>query len=109
MNCNFRLLVCARSIAFETKDVDDLLAPGLSYGGIFSTEYQTNGDIFVNSLALMTRQGPFEALAYGKYATGGTRQDGAGNDILGSGTNVVSGLAKLAYTLDNGGRFELSY
>ena len=99
----------AGSIAFETKDVDDLLAPGLSYGGIFSTEYQTNGDIFVNSLALMTRQGPFEALAYGKYATGGTRQDGAGNDILGSGTNVVSGLAKLAYTLDNGGRFELSY
>ncbi|OWU75094.1 TonB-dependent receptor [Marinibacterium profundimaris] len=99
----------AGSIAFETKDVDDLLAPGLSYGGIFSTEYQTNGDVFVNSLALMTRQGPFEALAYGKYATGDSQTDGDGNDILGSGTNVISGLAKVAYSAENGGRFELTY
>ncbi|WP_233270646.1 TonB-dependent receptor domain-containing protein [Chachezhania sediminis] len=97
------------SVAFETKDVDDLLAPGLSYGGRFATEYQSNGNIFSNSLTLMTRQGGFEALAYGKVANGGDQTDGDGNDILGSGTKMRSGLAKLAYELDNGGRFEFTY
>ncbi|WP_121061062.1 TonB-dependent receptor domain-containing protein [Chachezhania antarctica] len=97
------------AIAFETKDVDDLLAPGLTFGGLFSTEYQSNGHVFSNSLTLMTRHGGFEALLSGKYATGGTQVDGDGNDILGSGTGMSSGLGKFAYETENGGRFEFSY
>ncbi|MCQ0969558.1 TonB-dependent receptor [Paracoccus sp. TK19116] len=99
----------AGAIAFETKDVDDLLASGLSFGGLLSTEYQSQGDTIASSLALFGRRGGFEYLAYGKIADGGVRDDGDGVDIVGSGTDVVSGLAKVAYNGADGSRVELSY
>ncbi|QHQ35289.1 TonB-dependent receptor domain-containing protein [Algicella marina] len=99
----------AGAIAFETKDVDDLLEAGRSFGGIVSGEYQSNGDIFTNSLSVFGRQGAFEALGYLKYAEGGTREDGNGDEIIGSGTGLLSGLAKFAYQGETGHRFELSY
>lgn len=99
----------AGSIAYETKDVDDLLAPGLSFGGIVSSEYTSNGGIFSNSLTLFGRSDNVEALGYLKTANGGIRVNGDGGDILGSGTGLQSGLFKVALNADNGGRFEVSY
>ncbi|MEM9581790.1 MAG: TonB-dependent receptor [Pseudomonadota bacterium] len=99
----------AGAVAYETKDVDDLLAPGLSFGGLASGEYDSNGNTFTASTAFFTRQGNFEALAFVKSANGGIREDGSGTDIVGSGAGLVSGLAKVAYKTQAGGRFELSY
>ncbi|KRS11656.1 hypothetical protein XM53_15415 [Roseovarius atlanticus] len=99
----------AGAIAFETKDVGDLLEEGRTFGGRFITEYQSNGDVFTNSLALFGVSGRFEYLAFGKYADGGVREDGSGGEITGSGTGLTSGLAKVAFNADNGGRLELGY
>ncbi|WP_371156437.1 TonB-dependent receptor domain-containing protein [Jannaschia sp. 2305UL9-9] len=99
----------AGAIAFETKDVDDLLDPGLSFGGLVSTEYQTGGDALAASLALFGRKDGFEYLIYTKRADGGIRQDGDGVDITGSSTDLQSGLAKIAYNTERGDRLELSY
>lgn len=81
----------AGAIAFETKDVDDLLDPDLSFGGRFTTEYQTGGDTVSSSLALYGREGTFEYLVFGKFADGGTREDGSDNEIVRSSINTSVG------------------
>ena len=97
------------ALAYETKDVSDLLPPDDSFGGTYKLEYDTNGEILSNSLSLYGRQSGFEILSFLKYADGGLRTDGDGNDIPGSGTNLLSGLGKIAYETETGSRFELSY
>ncbi|WP_075222722.1 TonB-dependent receptor plug domain-containing protein [Acuticoccus yangtzensis] len=97
------------SIAFETKDVGDLLAPGQMFGGLISGEYVTNGNIFSTNGALYGRHNGFEALIYGKWADGGDRTDGNGDEIIGSETKLLSGLGKLAYEADSGDRFEAAF
>ncbi|WPZ32365.1 TonB-dependent receptor [Thalassobaculum sp. OXR-137] len=97
------------SIAYETKDVADLLAPGDNFGGMAGTEFNTNGNTLSNDLTLFGRNSGFEALGYFKLARGDEFEDGDGNRVLGSETDFVSGLGKLAYQHDTGYRFELSY
>ena len=99
----------AGSISFETNDAIDLLAPGETYGGFAGLEYETNGDIFSASTSAYGRYEGFEGLAYFKYATGNTREDGNGDTIIGSGTGLLSGIGKVAYQAENGYRAELSY
>lgn len=94
------------AVAFETKDVDDLLAPGRSFGGTATGEYQTNGDIFSSSGTVYGRWQGFEGLVFGKFADGDLRRDGDGDVIVGSGTALVSALAKVAYEAPTGDRFE---
>lgn len=98
----------AGSIAYETRDVDDLLDETLEFGGFVKSEYDSNGDIFTNSGSLYGRKGGFEYLGFLKIADGNLRDDGAGNSIVGSGTNLISGLGKLAYETQSGDRFEFS-
>ncbi|MEP3347986.1 MAG: TonB-dependent receptor [Litoreibacter sp.] len=97
------------SVSYETKDVEDLLAPDLNFGGFVKSEYDSNGDLFTNSTSLYGRNGNLEYLGFFKISDGGLREDGDGVDITGSGSNLFSGLAKAAYTTDTGHRFELSY
>lgn len=99
----------AGSIAYETRDVDDLLAPELSFGGFLKQEYDSNGDVFTTSTSLYGRSGAFEYLGFFKYADGGLREDGDNVDIIGSGTGLLSGLGKIAHQAESGDRFELSY
>jgi hemoglobin/transferrin/lactoferrin receptor protein len=98
----------AGSVAYETRDVGDLLADDLSFGGFVKSEYDSNGDIFTNSGSLFGRIGALEYLGFLKIANGGLRSDGAGDTITGSGTDLVSGLGKVAYETDSGNRFEFS-
>ena len=98
----------AGAIAFETKDVDDLLAPDAAFGGRVSTEYQSNGDTFTTSLGGYGRTGQFDYLLFGKLAEGDLLQDGDGDDITGSETSLTSGLAKLGYNGNDGSRIELT-
>lgn len=99
----------AGSVAYETKDIADLLDPDLTFGGFVKGEYDSNGNVFTNSTSLYGRNGNFEYLGFFKVANGGLRKDGDDLDIIGSGTGMFSGLAKAAYTTDTGHRFELSY
>ncbi len=99
----------AGAIAFETKDVDDLLDPGLTFGGTMSTEFRSNGGALTNSLALYGRSGNFDYLAFGKIANGGLQQDGNGDDIVGSETALTSGLGKIGFNGADGSRVELSF
>ena len=82
----------AGSVAYETKDVGDLLAEGDNFGGAFGTEIESNGKILTNSVTLFGRSGGFEALGFLKYAEGDEREDGSGDTIIGSGTSLLSGL-----------------
>ncbi|UOA33006.1 Heme transporter BhuA [Sulfitobacter sp. DSM 110093] len=97
------------ALAYETKDASDLLAADETFGGRYKFEYDSNGDIFSNSLTLYGREGGFEYLGFAKVADGGLREDGNGDDIIGSGTDLLSGLGKLAYESQTGDRVELSY
>ncbi|MEM7189204.1 MAG: TonB-dependent receptor, partial [Pseudomonadota bacterium] len=99
----------AGSIQFETRDPGDLLEDGENFGGFARLEYLSNGDILAPSAALFGRYEGFDGLFYLKYATGNRREDGAGDTIIGSGTNVVSGLAKGGYETEDGYRVEVSY
>lgn len=99
----------AGSIAYETKDVDDLLDPGLGFGGFLRQEYDTNGDTFTTSTSLYGRSGGFEYLGFFKFADGNTLEDGSNTEIIGSGSGMFSGLAKIAYEAETGDRFEFSY
>lgn len=98
----------AGALEYETVDVEDLLDEDDNFGGSFKTEYDSNGDVFTNSLTTYARVGRFEALAFARYATGNDRTDGNGNTIIGSTTNLASLLGKLAYESEGGGRFEFS-
>lgn len=54
--------------------------------------------------AVYGRTGGFEYLAFEKIAEGGTRTDGDGDEIIGLGTDPVSGLGKIAYAATSGDR-----
>ena len=99
----------AGAIAFETKDVADLLEDGDGFGGYASPEVSSNGDTTSLSGAVYGRSGGFEYLAFGKTADGDIRTDGDGDDIVGSGTDLQSGLGKVAYEATGGDRIELSF
>jgi hemoglobin/transferrin/lactoferrin receptor protein len=98
----------AGALEYETVDVGELLDEGDNFGGSFKVEYDSNGDVFTNSLTTYSREDGFEALAFARYATGNDREDGNGETILGSTTNLTSLLGKVAYETEAGGRFELS-
>ncbi|WP_172293427.1 TonB-dependent receptor domain-containing protein [Pseudoruegeria sp. HB172150] len=97
------------ALAYETKDAADLRGAGDTFGGRYKFEFDTNGNIVSNSLTLYGMQGGWDYLAFLKYADGNPRKDGDGVEIVGSGTGVFSGLAKLAYQSDTGSRIELSF
>lgn len=97
------------ALAYETRDVADLLEPGETFGGRYKFEYDTGGDTVSNGLALYGREGGFEVLGYLKFAEGDVREDGDGANIIGSGTKALSGLGKIAYESDAGNRLEFSF
>lgn len=118
----------AGSIAYETKDVADLLGHDRDgYGGIVKGTFNSNGGVFGNAYTVYGKQNGFEALGYFNWADGGRyrsgengprlptqagrpeRPDLRGEKISGTGTELMSGLGKLAYEGLEGHRFEASY
>ncbi|MCG3268322.1 TonB-dependent receptor plug domain-containing protein [Yoonia sp. I 8.24] len=98
----------AGALDYETRDVSDLLDTGDNFGGAYKLEYASNGDILTNSLTLLGREGGLEVLAFARYATGDNRVDGNGDEIVGSSTELLSLLGKVAYESEEGHRFEFS-
>ncbi|MFC3694958.1 TonB-dependent receptor domain-containing protein [Chenggangzhangella methanolivorans] len=117
----------AGSIAYETKDVVDLLGPasasvpglvtkdGISpaaskdWGGFSKATFNTNGAVFSQNLGLFGRHNGFEVLGFFNVARGGKYKAGNGDKVGGTATHLTSGLGKVAYEADSGDRFEFSY
>ncbi len=97
------------SLAYETKDVSDLLTEGDNFGGAIGLEYNTNGNTFDRNISMYGRSGGFEALGFLKKAEGSEFEDGDGNDVLFSDAALTTGLVKLAYLHDSGYRTKVSF
>ncbi|HMQ93910.1 MAG TPA: TonB-dependent hemoglobin/transferrin/lactoferrin family receptor [Amaricoccus sp.] len=96
-------------IALETRDVDDILAPGDDFGGRLLGGYSSNGEIGQASASLAGRSGDVDALGYiGWQPMGDNLVDGAGDAIEASALDIVNGLVKLGYEPNAASRFELS-
>lgn len=98
----------AGSIAYETKDVGDFLA-GDGVGGFNKSVFNTNGNVFVNSTAAYAKARGFEALGYFSFGDGDDFENGDGDRVLGTETNYLTGLGKLAYQSETGDRIEISH
>lgn len=96
------------SIAYETADVADLLEPGRDYGGFVTGSYETNSDTFINGLSAYGQSNGFEALGYFKWGTGDNYEDGAGDTLEGTETDLMSFLVKGGYESSEGHRLEIS-
>ena len=96
------------SIRYETRDVADMLEAGDNFGAFLGFDYETNGETFSQSGAAYGRSGRFEALGYVSHGEGKNYDDGNGDEVLGTAVNLLSTLAKLAYSGENGHRVELS-
>ncbi|MDQ8700524.1 TonB-dependent receptor domain-containing protein [Hyphomicrobium sp. LHD-15] len=98
----------AGSIAYETKDVGDLLDRD-GFGGFAKTQFNTNGNVFTNNLASYGMSNGFEILGSFSFGDGDEFEAGNGETVKGTETNFLSGLGKLAYQAPTGDRFEISH
>ncbi|RWG51866.1 TonB-dependent receptor [Mesorhizobium sp.] len=99
----------AGSLGFETKDAVDLLEPGRNFGGFVTGIWDTNSGTFTTGVSAFGQQDGFEYLGYINYGRGGNFTAGNGEGMPGTGTDLISGLAKVAYESVEGHRFELSH
>lgn len=95
-------------IAFTTRDAADFLAEGETTALRFRLGQATNGDTTSGGVTFAHRAGNAEFLAALNRTRGGTMQDGAGNDILGTEHNATSGLVKGKLTFGNDGDQEVT-
>lgn len=96
------------AIVYETVDVADVLARDRSLGGFVSSSYDTNGDTFFGSASAYGRMDQFDLLGFFTYGTGGRYEDGNGDTVAGTKTDLRSFLVKGGYEPESGHRLELS-
>jgi hemoglobin/transferrin/lactoferrin receptor protein len=99
----------AGSLGFESKDTIDLLEPGRNFGGFVTGIWDTNSETYTTGVSAFGQQDGFEYLGYINYSNGGNFTAGNGQEMLGTGTDLISGLGKIAYESVEGHRFELSH
>lgn len=98
----------AGAIAYETKDARDFLS-GNGVGAYAKTQFNSNGAIFTNNLVGYARHGGFDILAYGTIAKGDNYKAGDGREVLGTKTDLLSGLFKMGWEAPSGDRFQISH
>ena len=96
------------AIAYETKDVGDLLDSD-GFGGFITSSYNFNSDTVTTGLSAYGMQDGLEVLGYFNFANGNNFEAGNGSDVNGTSADLLSGLGKLAYEFDSGDRFEISH
>ncbi|WP_241427747.1 TonB-dependent receptor domain-containing protein [Fertoeibacter niger] len=89
-------------VNFTTKDASDFLVDGSDNALRFKLGYDSNGDGMLASTIFATRVGEnAEFLGALNWGSSGASEDGSGAEILGSGYDRVSGLAKGRFTFGN--------
>lgn len=96
------------SVAFETKDAADLLAPGRSVGGHVTTTYDTNPGTVRGTVAGYGRAQGFDVLGIVTREQGDDYENGSGAEELGTGSDLVDVLGKVGYTSPEGHRIKVS-
>lgn len=98
----------AGSIAYETKNARDFLSsPGM--GAYIRSSFNTNGDVFSQTLAGYGATEQLDALAYLTVANGNRFEAGNGDKVDGTGTDSVSGFFKIGAEAEGGHRLQLSH
>ncbi|MEM0934552.1 MAG: TonB-dependent receptor [Pseudomonadota bacterium] len=86
-------------IELETKDASDFLEPGDPFAFRQKLQYTSNGDGFLSSSIIAAQPNEqVELLGFFAYREQGDRQDGDGDDIIGSAFDATSYLLKGRYT-----------
>lgn len=98
----------AGAIAYETKDARDFLT-GNGVGAFAKTQFNSNGSVFTNNLAGYARHEGFDILAYGTIGKGDNYKAGNGQEVLGTKTDLLSGLFKMGWEAPSGDRFQISH
>ncbi|GGE48663.1 TonB-dependent receptor [Agaricicola taiwanensis] len=97
------------SIAYETKDARDMLLEGKNIGAFVKSTFNTNGGVSMNNVAGYGATENVDALAYFTLGRGGKFEAGNGDEVLGTATNLTSGLGKIGFQTDAGYRMEFSH
>ncbi|WP_020168270.1 MULTISPECIES: TonB-dependent receptor [Methylotenera] len=98
----------AGSIAYETRNARDFLtSPDL--GAYIRSSFNTNGNIFSQTLAGYGASEQLDGLAYLTVANGNSFEAGNGDKVDGTGTDLVSGYVKLGAEAEGGHRLQLSH
>ncbi len=94
-------------IFLDTKDAEDILFPGETRAAEVGFGYNTQGDEVRGSATFAAREGDWDVVG---FVTGRPRhsdlKDGAGNRIIDSDIDSMSGLAKLGWAPAPGHRIE---
>ena len=98
----------AGAIAYETKDVADLLDDGDNFGGQLKLSYGSNGMGLGTILSIYGREGGFEYLLSGTKRQGEDYKDGDGTTVLGTNAELADYLGKVAYESASGHRLEFA-
>ena len=96
-------------ILFETRDADDVLAPGASFGGRASLGYESNNDAFATTASLAGRSGDAGLLASISRRSADDYADGSGRTLALTEYDSLSGLVKGNWELAENQRLSLTY
>lgn len=96
------------SLAYETKDAADLLETGDNFGSKLLLTAGNNSSVFRGNISMFGRSGGFEYVVSGARSLSNDYDDGSDATITGTEADLVNGIGKLAYTSDQGHRFEFS-
>lgn len=99
----------AGSINYETKDAAELLEPNQVLGGFITSTYDFNSETITTGVSGYGQKDGFEFLGYFNFGRGKNFHNGDGDVVLGTATNLMSGIGKVAYEAESGDRFEFSY
>ena len=98
------------TIELTTKDASDFLEDGDTFAFRQKFGYETNGQSPLStSILAFAPTDDLEALLFFGVRTSENRDDGDGNEILGTEFEQTSGLAKLSYRLDGASTFTAAY
>ncbi|CAA0103150.1 Heme transporter BhuA [BD1-7 clade bacterium] len=99
------------SIRFTTKDPNDLLMPGETFGGIAKSTYYSNGDGNKSSLTLFggDAEGKYTAMASVVGSSFGDAKDGEGDEIIGTNSDQFLGYTKFVANFTREHYLSLSY
>ena len=99
------------AVRFVTKDPEDLLRGNETAGATIKSTYYSNGESFKHSATVYAtdEKGMFSGLANIIKADLNNREDGAGDEIVGSESENTVGFAKLVANINDQQKFSLSY
>lgn len=100
----------AGTIELTTKDARDFLEDGDTFSFRQKLGYEVNGESPLStSILAFSPTDDFEALLFYGIRTSENREDGAGEEILGTEFEQTSALAKATYYFDDARRLTFSY